>query len=95
MKKRNKSFCAIASVSARMFLNGNRRADRNNKKNRTVYKNDSVKLHIYGVPQRIRTPGLLIRSQTLYPAELAAHMQICGPFQTTHSIIAHHVRVCQ
>ena len=26
-----------------------------------------------GVPQRIRTPGLLIRSQTLYPAELAAH----------------------
>ena len=27
----------------------------------------------HGVPQRIRTPGLLIRSQTLYPAELAAH----------------------
>ncbi len=29
----------------------------------------------FGVPQRIRTPGLLIRSQTLYPAELAAHIR--------------------
>ena len=26
-----------------------------------------------GAPRKIRTPGLLIRSQTLYPAELAAH----------------------
>ncbi|MDB5046510.1 MAG: hypothetical protein JWQ08_2560, partial [Deinococcus sp.] len=26
-----------------------------------------------GVPEGIRTPGLLIRSQTLYPAELQAH----------------------
>ena len=25
------------------------------------------------MPGRIRTPGLLIRSQTLYPAELRAH----------------------
>ena len=30
------------------------------------------------VPGRIRTPGLLIRSQTLYPAELRAH----NPVQT-------------
>ena len=27
---------------------------------------------IYGAPEKIRTPGLLIRSQTLYPAELRA-----------------------
>ena len=26
-----------------------------------------------GVPEKIRTPDLLIRSQTLYPAELLAH----------------------
>ena len=28
-----------------------------------------------GTPEGIRTPDLLVRSQTLYPAELAAHMQ--------------------
>lgn len=28
-----------------------------------------------GMPGRIRTPDLLIRSQTLYPAELRAHVQ--------------------
>ena len=28
---------------------------------------------MYGAPDRIRTYGLLIRSQTLYPAELRAH----------------------
>ena len=27
-----------------------------------------------GAPGEIRTPGLLIRSQTLYPAELQAHL---------------------
>jgi len=27
-----------------------------------------------GAPEEIRTPGLLIRSQTLYPAELRAHI---------------------
>ena len=27
-----------------------------------------------GVPEGIRTPGLLIRSQALYPAELRAHI---------------------
>jgi hypothetical protein len=28
---------------------------------------------IYGAPREIRTPGLLVRSQTLYPTELGAH----------------------
>ena len=28
---------------------------------------------IYGAPEGIRTPDLLVRSQTLYPAELRAH----------------------
>jgi hypothetical protein len=31
----------------------------------------------YGAPEEIRTPGLLIRSQTLYPAELRVHPS-CG-----------------
>ena len=30
-----------------------------------------------GAPRRIRTPDLLIRSQTLYPAELGARMRAC------------------
>ena len=29
-----------------------------------------------GVPEGIRTPGLLIRSQTLYPAELQVHPNV-------------------
>ena len=29
-----------------------------------------------GAPEGTRTPDLLIRSQTLYPAELLAHLQI-------------------
>lgn len=29
---------------------------------------------MFGAPEGIRTPGLLIRSQTLYPAELQAHI---------------------
>jgi hypothetical protein len=31
-------------------------------------------LFMYGAPGRIRTYDLLIRSQTLYPAELRAHV---------------------
>ena len=27
----------------------------------------------FGAPEKIRTPDLLVRSQTLYPAELPAH----------------------
>ncbi|SPE18343.1 conserved hypothetical protein [Candidatus Sulfotelmatomonas gaucii] len=30
-------------------------------------------LKLYGAPGEIRTPDLLIRSQSLYPAELRAH----------------------
>ena len=30
----------------------------------------------FGVPEGIRTPGLLIRSQTLYPAELQVHPNV-------------------
>ncbi len=32
-------------------------------------------LILNGAPRKIRTPGLLIRSQTLYPAELAARIE--------------------
>ena len=31
-------------------------------------------LPVYGAPERSRTPNLLIRSQTLYPIELRAHV---------------------
>ena len=31
---------------------------------------------IYGALEGIRTPDLLVRSQTLYPAELRAHMRL-------------------
>ena len=34
-----------------------------------------------GTPERIRTSDLLLRRQTLYPAELRAHMRIIPPFQ--------------
>ena len=34
----------------------------------------SFLLSSYGAPEGIRTPDLLIRSQTLYPAELLAHI---------------------
>lgn len=35
---------------------------------------------MYGAPREIRTPGLLVRSQTLYPTELGAHrMRVCMP----------------
>ena len=30
--------------------------------------------HIFGTPEGIRTPGLLLRRQLLYPAELQAHI---------------------
>ena len=33
---------------------------------------------LLGAPEEIRTPGLLIRSQTLYPAELRAHLGGAG-----------------
>lgn len=33
---------------------------------------------LYGDPGGIRTPDLLIRSQTLYPAELLSHIKLFG-----------------
>ena len=33
-----------------------------------------IYLHLIGAPGGIRTPDLLIRSQTLYPTELRAHI---------------------
>ena len=40
---------------------------------------------VFGAPEGIRTPDLLVRSQTLYPAELLAQGTSFG----CHSIIAH------
>ena len=37
------------------------------------YRHEKVKS---GAPGEIRTPGLLVRSQTLYPAELRAHRML-------------------
>ena len=39
----------------------------------------------FGALEKIRTPDLLIRSQTLYPAELPAHMG----FFKANNIISH------
>ena len=43
---------------------------------------------IYGTPEGIRTPDLLVRSQTLYPTELPARI-------TTKRIITHLLLICQ
>ena len=37
-----------------------------------------------GAPEGIRTPDLLVRSQTLYPAELRAHDTISQPYGQLH-----------
>ena len=34
-----------------------------------------MQLLFFGVPEGIRTPDLLVRSQLLYPAELKAHFE--------------------
>ena len=47
----------------------------------------SIPMIFDGAPNRIRTCGLLIRSQTLYPAELWAHMKLL--FFRTRYIIHH------
>ena len=49
-------------------------------------KQPSQRSTVYGVPGGTRTPGLLVRSQALYPAELQAHVLI------TKDIIAHAAR---
>ena len=38
---------------------------------------------ITGAPEGIRTPDLLVRSQTLYPTELAAHFLRLPNYHTT------------
>ena len=35
-----------------------------------------IAVHGPGTPEGIRTPDLLVRSQTLYPAELLAHFAV-------------------
>ena len=41
----------------------------------------------FGTPEGIRTPDLLVRSQTLYPAELPAHMPLLGTYLSYHKKI--------
>ena len=41
-----------------------------------------------GAPEETRTPDLLIRSQTLYPAELPAHILLCVPAENVYYYIA-------
>ena len=45
---------------------------------RQIKKQDTCKsiCPVFGTPEGIRTPDLLVRSQTLYPAELLAHSAI-------------------
>ena len=40
-------------------------------KNKNLRKNNGF---LYSTPERTRTPNLLVRSQTLYPIELQAHI---------------------
>ena len=41
--------------------------------------------YIFGTPEGIRTPGLLLRRQLLYPAELQAHIIGAGDGNRTHA----------
>ena len=45
-----------------------------------------VKPGFFSVGEKIRTPGLLVRSQTLYPAELRPHIQLHCLFATYISL---------
>ena len=40
----------------------------------TKQKSTLLGASLFGAPEGIRTPDLLVRSQTLYPAELQAHI---------------------
>ena len=44
---------------------------------------------LIGALQGIRTPDLLVRSQTLYPAELAAHILLSSGFRLTAQVYYH------
>ena len=46
-------------------------------KNLKCSKHTETSRLLLGALQGIRTPDLLVRSQTLYPAELAAHIFLC------------------
>ena len=51
-------------------------------KRNSEYKTKKATYHsvsCLGAPEETRTPDLLIRSQTLYPAELPAHMRSYQP----------------
>ena len=46
----------------------------------------------YGAPEGIRTPDLLVRSQTLYPAELRAHL--CAlPFKKNQMVASDRIEL--
>ena len=47
-----------------------------NFKHKTKTEHTKSVLCFRGTPEGIRTPDLLVRSQTLYPAELPAHMRL-------------------
>ena len=46
---------------------------------------------LYGTPEGIRTPDLLVRSQTLYPAELPAHFLLPEYIITKNSKNQHQI----
>ena len=48
---------------------------------RTKQKRSLTFVSDLGAPEGTRTPDLLIRSQTLYPAELPAHILLCVPLE--------------
>ncbi len=57
---------------------------------RTEQKNNGhhfCDVRYFGAPEGIRTPDLLIRSQTLYPAELRAHIDFVNDHYYTHNNI--------
>ena len=46
-----------------------------------MHRSISAPVRMLGAPEGTRTPDLLIRSQTLYPAELPAHILLCVPLE--------------
>ena len=46
-----------------------------------------LKMNAFGVPEGIRTPDLLVRSQTLYPAELQAQTYLLHKLPNYNIII--------
>ena len=48
-----------------------------------------------GTAEGIRTPDLLVRSQTLYPAELQPHTVLRLLIADSSIILAHHLEKCK